>query len=90
VQEVELILVAAGVILSAAYIVAQARSRGTTDHISVRLILGVIPAVVAVSVVLIDRFDVVPDDAENSLWLVAVVLVTGALIVGTGYRLARR
>jgi uncharacterized membrane protein YccC len=90
VQEVELILVAAGVILSAAYIVAQARSRGTTDHISVRLILGIIPAVVAVSVVLIDRFDVVPDDAENSLWLVAVVLVTGALIVGTGYRLARR
>jgi uncharacterized membrane protein YccC len=89
VQEVELILVAAGVILSAAYIVAQARSRGTTDHISVRLILGIIPAVVAVSVVLIDRFDVVPDDAENSLWLVAVVLVTGALIVGTGYRLAR-
>jgi uncharacterized membrane protein YccC len=90
VQEVELILVAAGVILSAAYIVAQARSRGTTEHISVRLILGIIPAVVAVSVVLIDRFDVVPDDAENSLWLVAVVLVTGALIVGTGYRLARR
>ena len=89
-QEVELILVAAGVILSAAYLVAQARSRGTTDHISVRLILGIIPAVVAVSVVLIDRFDVVPDDAENSLWLVAVVLVTGALIVGTGYRLARR
>ena len=89
-QEVELILVAAGVILSAAYIVAQARSRGTTDHISVRLVLGIIPAVVAVSVVLIDRFDVVPDDAENSLWLVAVVLVTGALIVGTGYRLARR
>ena len=89
-QEVELILVAAGVILSAAYIAAQARSRGTTDHISVRLILGIIPAVVAVSVVLIDRFDVVPDDAENSLWLVAVVLVTGALIVGTGYRLARR
>jgi hypothetical protein len=90
VQEVELILVAAGVILSAAYIVAQARSRGTTDHISIRLVLGIIPAVVAVSVVLIDRFDVVPDDAENSLWLVAVVLVTGALIVGTGYRLARR
>ena len=89
-QEVELILVAAGVILSAAYIVAQARSRGTTDHISIRLVLGIIPAVVAVSVVLIDRFDVVPDDAENSLWLVAVVLVTGALIVGTGYRLARR
>jgi uncharacterized membrane protein YccC len=90
VQEVELILVAAGVILSAAYIVAQARSRGTTAHISIRLVLGIIPAVVAVSVVLIDRFDVVPDDAENSLWLVAVVLVTGALIVGTGYRLARR
>lgn len=90
VQEFELILVAAGVILSAAYIVAQARSRGTTDHIGVRLMLGLIPAVIAVSVVLISRYDVVPDDAENPLWLVGVVLVSTALIIGTGYRLARR
>src|SRR6188508_721384 len=48
VQEIELILVAAGLIVSAAYIVAQSRSRGTTDHFAVRLLLGLIPAVVAV------------------------------------------
>ena len=89
-QDLELILIAAGVILSAAYIVAQARSRGTTDHFAVRLLLGLIPAVIAVTVVLISRFDVVPDDAEQPIWLVAVVLVSTALIIGTGYRLARR
>lgn len=88
-QDLELILIAAGVILSAAYIVAQARSRGTTDHFAVRLLLGLIPAVIAVTVVLISRFDVVPDDAEQPIWLVAVVLVSAALIIGTGYRLAR-
>jgi hypothetical protein len=90
VQELELIMIAAGVIASAAYIVAQARSRGTTDHIGVRLMLGVIPAMVAVTVVLINRFDVVPDESEQAIWLAVVVLVSGALIVGTGYRLARR
>jgi uncharacterized membrane protein YccC len=89
VQELELFLVSLGVILSAAYIVAQARSRGTTDHIAVRLLLGLVPAVIAVSVVLINRFDVVPDDSEQSLWLVGIVLVSAAIIIGTGYRLAR-
>ena len=89
-QEIELILVAAGLIVSAAYIVAQARSRGTTDHVAVRLLLGLIPAVVAVSIVLINRFDMVPDDLEQNLWLLSVVVVSGLLILGTGYRLARR
>jgi uncharacterized membrane protein YccC len=90
VQDLELVLIGAGIIMSAAYIVTQARSRGTTDHIAVRLMLGLVPAVIAVAVVLISRFDVVPDDAEQPLWLVAAVLVSIALIIGTGYRLARR
>jgi hypothetical protein len=90
VQEIELILVPAGLIVSAAYNVAQSRSRGTTDHIAVRLLLGLIPAVVAVSIVLINRFDMVPDDLEQNLWLLSVVVVSGLLILGTGYRLARR
>jgi hypothetical protein len=90
VQDLELALIAAGVIISAAYIAAQARSRGTTDHFVVRLLLGLIPAVIAVGVVVISRFDMVPDDAEQPLWLVGVVLVSAALIIGTGYRLARR
>jgi hypothetical protein len=90
VQELELILIAAGVLVSAAYIVAQIRSRGTSDNAAVRLLLGVVPAVIAVSVVVINRFDMVPDDAEQSLWLIAVVLVSAAIIIGTGYRLAGR
>lgn len=89
-QDVELMLVAAGVILSAAYLVTQARSRGTSDHIAVRLLLGLIPAVVAVTIVMINRFDIVPDEAESTLWLITVVLVSAVLIVGTGYRLAGR
>jgi hypothetical protein len=52
--------------------------------------LGVIPAVMAVCVVLINRYDVVPDDMEQSLWLATVVLVSVGLVIGTGYRLARR
>ena len=90
VQEIELILVAAGVILSAAYLVAQARSRGRTDHIVVRLLLGLIPAAVAVTVVLINRFDMVPDDLEQNRWVVSVGVVSAVLIIGTGDRLARR
>jgi hypothetical protein len=89
VQEIELILLAAGLIISAAYIVAQARSRGRTDHVAVRLVLGLVPAAIAVVVVLINRFDVVPDDAEQNLWLLSIVVVSALLIIGTGYRLAR-
>jgi hypothetical protein len=89
VQEIELILLAAGLIISAAYIVAQARSHGRTDHIAVRLLLGLVPAAIAVVVVLINRFDVVPDDAEQNLWLLSIVVVSALLIIGTGYRLAR-
>ncbi len=89
-QEIELILVAALLIISAAYVVAQARSRGSTDHVGVRLLLGLVPAIIAVTVVLINRFDMVPDDLEQNLWLLAVVVVSAVLIIGTGYRLARR
>jgi uncharacterized BrkB/YihY/UPF0761 family membrane protein len=90
VQEIELILVAALLIVSAAYVVAQARSRGSTDHLGVRLLLGLVPAIIAVTVVLINRFDMVPDDLEQNLWLLSVVVVSAVLIIGTGYRLARR
>ncbi|HET8786887.1 MAG TPA: hypothetical protein VFM38_14730 [Candidatus Limnocylindrales bacterium] len=89
-QEIELVLVAAGVILSVAYIAAQARSHGRTDHVAVRLALGLIPAAIAVVIVLVNRFDVVPDDAEQNLWLLSIVVVSAVLIIGTGYRLARR
>lgn len=89
-QEIELILVAAGVIVSAAYVAAQAGARGTTDHLAVRLLLGLIPATLAVSIVLINRFDMVPDDQEQNLWLLSIVVVSAVLIIGTGYRLARR
>jgi hypothetical protein len=32
----------------------------------------------------------VPDDLEQNLWLLSIVVVSAVLIIGTGYRLARR
>ena len=58
-------------------------------HLAVRLALGLIPAAIAVVVVLVNRFDIVPDDAEQNLWLLSIVVVSAVLIIGTGYRLAR-
>jgi hypothetical protein len=90
VQSLELILLSAGILLGAAYIGAQFIRRGAADHPVGRLMLGVIPAVTAVAVILIDRLDLIPDDIEQPLWIVAVVLVTLGLIVGTSYRLVGR
>jgi hypothetical protein len=48
-----------------------------------------VPAVIAVALILFSRVDVVPDDAEQSLWIVAIVLVSGLLIAGTTWRVSR-
>ena len=89
-QDLELILLSAGILIAVAYVGAELIRRGAADHPVGRLVLGVVPAVIAVSVILIHRLDVVPDDLEQPLWIVAVVLISVGLIVGTSYRLARR
>jgi hypothetical protein len=53
------------------------------------VLLGLVPAVIAVVLIVIDRLDVVPDDIEGPVWIVGIVLVSGLLILGTTYRLAR-
>jgi hypothetical protein len=89
VQALELILIAAGILVAVAHIVTQYVDRGAADHPVSRLLLGVVPAVIGVVLVLIERLDLVPDNLERPLWVVAVVLISSALVLGTSYRLAR-
>ena len=89
-QDLELILLSAGILIAVAYVGAELIRRGAADHPVGRLALGVVPAVIAVTVILIHRLDVIPDDLEQPLWIVAVVLISVGLIIGTSYRLARR
>jgi chromate transport protein ChrA len=89
VQGLELILISTGIIVAVAHIVAQYLDRGGVDHPVSRLLLGVIPAVIGVVLVVVDRMDLIPDSLERPLWVIVVVLISGALVLGTSYRLAR-
>ena len=88
-QGLELLLISTGILVAVAHIVSQYLDRGTADHPMSRLLLGVIPAVIGVMLVAIAQMDVVPDDLERPLWVIAVVLISGTLVLGTSYRLAR-
>jgi hypothetical protein len=88
VQGLELLLLSAGVLVAVAYFATQMRK--PTDHVLWRVLLGLVPAVIAVTLIVFNRLDVVPDDIEQPAWIVVVVIVTGLLIAGTTYRLARR
>jgi drug/metabolite transporter (DMT)-like permease len=88
-QEIELLLLSAGILVAVAYIATQVVRR-PTDHPIGRVLLGLVPAVIAVALILFARLDVVPDDVEQPAWIVAIVLVSGILIVGTTWRLSRR
>jgi hypothetical protein len=90
VQALELILIATGILVAVAHIVTQYLNRSAAEHPIGRLLLGVIPAIIGVILVLIERLDLIPDDLERPMWVVAVVLISGALVLGTSYRLARR
>ena len=89
-QDLELILLSVAVLIGVAYVGALLVRRGAADNPVAGLLLGVIPAVIAVTVILINTLDLVPDDVEQPLWIVAVIVISVGLIVGTSYRLARR
>ena len=89
-QGLELILLSAGILVGAAYVATQFARSGASDHPVGRLLLGVIPAAIAVALIVIDRLDVVPDDIEQPIWIVAVVLISLGLLLATTYRLAGR
>lgn len=88
-QGIELILLALGVLLVVAYLGARSAREGTAHHPIGRFLLGVIPAAIGVSLVVAERFDVIPDDVEGAMWAAAIVLVSAALVLATSLRLAR-
>ena len=88
-QGLELLIISVGILVAVAYIATQTRRRGSTDHLIARLLLGLVPAAIAVALIVVNRLDVVPDDIEQGVFVVAIVLVSLALILGTSYRLAR-
>ena len=89
-QGIELILLSVGVLVGVAYVATQVARSGVSDHPVGRLLLGVVPAAIAVGLVLIERLDVVPDDLEQPISISAVVLISLGLLLVTSYRLARR
>jgi hypothetical protein len=89
VQALELILISIGILVAVAQVVSQFLDRGAADHPIGRLLLGLIPAVIGVLLVVVDRLDIIPDNLERPLWVVAVILISGAIVLGTSYRLAR-
>ena len=88
-QGLELFLVTMGIFVAVAHIATQLLDRPATAHPIWRLMIGVVPAAIGVTLVLIERMDVIPDQLERPLWVVVVILISGALVLGTSYRLAR-
>ena len=89
-QGIELILIAAGILVAVAHIASQYADREASNHPLARVLLGVVPAAIGVALVVIDRMDVIPDNLERPLWVLVVVVISGALVLGMSYRLARR
>lgn len=88
-QGIELVLITVGIFVAVAHIATQLLDRPATAHPVWRLLIGIVPAAIGVTLVLIERMDLVPDELERPLWVVVVVLISGALVLGTSYRLAR-
>ena len=89
-QTFELLPVALILLAVTAYLAVQMLSPERRETVGVRFALGLIPGIVGVAIVLVSGFDLIPDDAENNLALISVIVVSALLVLGTGYRLARR
>jgi hypothetical protein len=89
VQGLELFLITTGIFVAVAHIATQLLDRPSTAHPVWRLLIGIVPAAIGVTLVLIDRLDLIPDQLERPLWVVVVIVISGALVLGTSYRLAR-
>jgi hypothetical protein len=88
VQGLELFLIITGILVAAAHVATQLLDRPRSSLLW-RLAIGIVPAVIGVTLVLIERLDVIPDDLERPIWVLLVIVVSGALVLGTSYRLAR-
>lgn len=93
-QAVQLVLLASGITLGAAWLAA----RFSGHPLAARSINGVLPGIllgitaglIGAIIVAVLSYDSVPDDAEGMLRVVAIVAVSLVALVGSLYRISRR
>jgi len=83
-------LVLAAVLSAVAVTAVLSWRRTRTSRVALGIVLGAVSGVVASLVVLQPRVDLVPDEAEGTIVVVVIVLVSLALIVMTWLRWSRR
>jgi hypothetical protein len=89
VQALELILIAAAAIGLTAVAVARRHEAGSGGSGWSRLLVGVVPGLVGVLLVTVPMADLIPDDDEGAIWLIAAVVLSAIIVIGTAVRLVR-
>jgi hypothetical protein len=89
-QALQLVLLTSGVTLGAAWLAARLARRPDSSERWPAVVIGVASGLIGATFVAVLAFDTVPDAAERVLRTVAIVGVSGAVIVGSIYRLSRR
>ena len=93
-QAVQLVLLASGVTLGAAWLAARFSGHPLAERrVSGALpgiLLGVVAGLVGAVLVAVMSYDTVPDDAEVALRPVAIVTVSVLAVLGSIYRITRR
>ena len=89
-QGVQLMLLAGGLTLGAAWLAARLAHHPRSDHRWPALLLGVVAGIVGVVLVAVLTFDTVPDDLEVVIRAVGIVAISAFAILGSIYRLTHR
>lgn len=89
-QEIELWLLATGVLAVAVAWAIRSRASLARRPLAVGAMLGVVPGILGAVLVLVPRTDLVPDAAEPYLWLLIGLVGSGAAIVALTIGVVRR
>ena len=89
-QGVQLMLLAGGLTLGAAWLAARFVHHPGSDQRWPAMLLGVVAGIVGVVLVAVLTFDTVPDDWEVVIRALAIVGISAVAILGSIYRLTHR
>jgi hypothetical protein len=89
-QAFQLVLLASGVTLGAAWLAARFAGDPRSGEHWPGVVLGVAAGLIGVVIVAVLMVDTVPDDTEAALRGIAFVGVSAVAIIGSLYRLSRR
>ncbi|MEX1171244.1 MAG: hypothetical protein WEG56_01410 [Chloroflexota bacterium] len=89
-QAVQLLLISVGLLLAVAIVAARLDALELVEHRGPKVLLGIVPGVIGAVLILVERLDVIPDEAEGDLWAMAMIAISTVAILGTSVRLARR